>query len=105
MFPIAQSVIRIGRVPGNDLQLSGEKVSRRHVRIERDPGGLYRVTDLGSTNGTWLGDKRLTANQPEVWQPGETLRIGQFWLQLEAAARYDATRAYSAAGPGGRPLR
>ncbi|MCZ7545553.1 MAG: protein kinase [Anaerolineae bacterium] len=45
-------------------------VSRSHARLERGADGRYRITDLGSTNGTLLGDARLMPQVPEVWGPG-----------------------------------
>ena len=103
--PIRQNVLRIGRTPDNDLPLNAEKVSRHHARIERGPDGRYRITDLGSTNGTWLGDARLLSNTPEVWEFGQAVRIGNFWLKIEAASGQPATRAYSMSPVGaGRSL-
>lgn len=39
-----------------------EGVSHKHALIRRTESG-YEITDLGSTNGTWLNRKRLTPNQ------------------------------------------
>ncbi len=94
-FTIKQNVIRIGRTGDNEVALNAEKVSRNHARVERGPDGRYRITDLGSTNGTWLGDARLLANTPEVWEPGQMVRIGPFWLKLEQTSGQPMTRQYS----------
>ena len=52
-FVIASDVIRIGKAPENDLVLADEAVSRVHFEIVRDAKG-YLVSDLKSTNGTFL---------------------------------------------------
>ena len=51
-------VVTVGTSPDNDFALDDETVSRVHCRIEADEIG-YRVTDLGSKNGTFLGDSRV----------------------------------------------
>ncbi len=48
----------IGRHESNDLALDQGHASRRHARIERT-GNEFRIRDLGSTNGTWLGPRRI----------------------------------------------
>lgn len=51
---ISSSSMTIGRVDDNDIMLDDPKASRHHTRIEFD-GTTYRVVDLDSTNGTFLG--------------------------------------------------
>ncbi len=51
-------VIRIGAAEGNHFQLTDATVSRRHAEITRTPDGLV-LRDLGSTNGTFLGQVRI----------------------------------------------
>lgn len=85
IIPISKDVVTIGRDEDRDVKLEGKKVSRRHARIERGPDGKYRIVDLGATNGTWLGNALLISNVSEVWEYGETVRIGDYWMQLESA--------------------
>jgi DNA-binding NtrC family response regulator len=51
-------VIRIGASDGNHFLLTDTTVSRRHSEITRTPEGLV-LRDLGSTNGTFLGQVRI----------------------------------------------
>lgn len=51
-------------------------VSRQHAMITKDESG-YKVKDLSSTNGTWLNEVKLTAQQPYALQSGDILRLGQ----------------------------
>lgn len=71
----------IGRDPDNDIPLDDPKSSRRHARIEFD-GQSYRVVDLNSTNGTYLGGSRLIPGMPQVWGSETALRIGDSYLRL-----------------------
>src|SRR5438876_10935809 len=49
----------LGRSPSNDLVLAGEKVSRHHAIIQVHGENNVWLTDLGSSNGTYLNGKRL----------------------------------------------
>lgn len=72
----------IGRDESNDLVLDDPKVSRQHARLSSD-GQQYHLTDLNSTNGTFLDGRRLLPGIPVAWSPGQTVRIGGAWLRLE----------------------
>jgi uncharacterized repeat protein (TIGR01451 family) len=101
------SRLRVGREPDNDIVLNHASISRYHVIIEFD-GQNYVVTDLNSTNGTFLEQKRLAGESPEVWTPGENVRIGEIWLKLERAAQGQTTQAVAPPGVtqrGSRPTR
>lgn len=78
-------VIMIGRDPDHPIPLGGSKVSRHHAKIERHPDGSYTVTDLGSTNGTFMDDAKLLSHVPEPWTPKQILMVGDFRLRLEPA--------------------
>ncbi|MCB0036372.1 MAG: FHA domain-containing protein, partial [Anaerolineales bacterium] len=78
---IGNNPIILGRVPGCDMVLNNSRVSKRHCRIERQ-GSIIMVTDLNSTNGTFMDTRRLPANNPIQWN-GEALRIGSFVLSLQ----------------------
>lgn len=53
-------------------------VSREHVRFSVDASGLS-MSDLGSTNGTYVNDRRLTAGTLEE---GDQLMIGKYHLRV-----------------------
>jgi DNA-binding NtrC family response regulator len=61
-----------------ELRLGDPSVSRRHAAFEITPHGL-RVTDLGSTNGTFVGSVRVA----DAWVGGgQTLKVGGTSLQV-----------------------
>ena len=77
--------LTVGRTPGNDIQLSDRAASRHHARIVFD-GQTCTVTDLDSTNGTYLGNSKLLPGVSQPLPPGAALRIGGHWLRFEAQA-------------------
>ena len=50
----------IGRSDDCDVPIADPSASRRHARVEPGAGGGFRLFDLGSANGTWIGDRRVT---------------------------------------------
>lgn len=56
-------------------------VSRMHCRLHLEDNRIY-ITDLGSTNGTFVAGKRLEANQPEALRKGEELLLGRLSIQV-----------------------
>ena len=80
-FLLDREVIKIGRTPDNDITLPEDRVSRNHLEIRKTNGG-FTLTDLGSSNGSWLDGQQLLAQQAQEWEPGRTLRIGSFNFQL-----------------------
>ena len=51
-------------------------ISRMHAMIRQTKGG-YKITDLGSSNGTWLENQRLTAKQAYPLSSGDRIRLGR----------------------------
>ncbi|MEE4270553.1 MAG: FHA domain-containing protein, partial [Thermoanaerobaculales bacterium] len=56
------------------IRIESPKVSRRHARIVVD-GDTAVVEDVGSKNGTFVGDTRVTGQTPLAH--GDQLRLGQ----------------------------
>jgi eukaryotic-like serine/threonine-protein kinase len=80
---VNKPVLTVGRQPGSDILLADEGVSRQHLRVTQE-GARVLVTDLGSNNGTILAGSRLLPQATAEWQRGQSLRVGPFWLMLEA---------------------
>ncbi len=74
--------LTIGRSTGNDLVLDDQNASRRHAEIRRTSGTRYRVSDVGSANGSWLNGRRLTA--PKDLEDGDQITIGNVLLRYVA---------------------
>uniref|UniRef100_A0A0E0J668 FHA domain-containing protein n=1 Tax=Oryza nivara TaxID=4536 RepID=A0A0E0J668_ORYNI len=71
-FQIAsEAAVTVGRVPEQaDIVLSVATVSGTHARLEKKEGSLL-VTDLESTNGTYINERRLTPGFPTPIDPGD----------------------------------
>jgi hypothetical protein len=59
-----------------DVILPDDTVSRVHARIEHRTDGFY-VSDLYSTNGTWLNDERLESGSAILLKDGDVLKMGE----------------------------
>ena len=78
--------ITIGRDPNNTIALDGVRVSRNHARIASQDGQIS-LTDLGSSNGIGVRDKRLKGATSEL-KNGDHFVIDPFeftFSLLEAA--------------------
>lgn len=74
--------VNVGRVQGNDLMLPKGNVSKRHARLlYRD--GRFIVTDLKSTNGTYVNGRKIT--QATIVREGDKIYVGDFVLRIEAS--------------------
>lgn len=71
--------ILIGRANDSTLVLADDYASTRHARIALQDG-MWMVEDLGSTNGTYLGSRKLDG--PVPMEVGVPLRIGRTVLEL-----------------------
>ena len=73
----------VGTTPECELVLTDDRVSRRHVRVERCEGG-FEVEDLQSRNGTVYQGSQVTRAQ---LPPGATLKLGKTFLRIQALPR------------------
>src|SRR5258706_2964772 len=92
--------ITVGRLSSNQLMVSDPKASSRHATIS--PAGQgYRITDLGSTNGTFVNEQRLSPNTPLTLNPGDRIRIGDTTFTYEVAGAVPfAPTVYGSPGQG-----
>ena len=76
-FDIVQSALKFGRTKDNQVQINDMAVSNQHARIisEISDNGeiIYFLEDLGSTNGSFINDKKIEKQQ---LHNNDSLRIG-----------------------------
>lgn len=78
-LPLRGSGLLIGRSPDSTLVLEDDFASGRHARII-DIDGAWWIEDLGSTNGTFVGEQRVIEALP--LRPGDPIRIGRTTMEL-----------------------
>ena len=82
----------VGRVDDNMFQIGEPSVSSHHCEILRRGGDIV-IKDLNSTNGTFINNQKIAES---VLKPGQTLRLGNVELRLDAGAGGAAPAAASA---------
>lgn len=76
----------VGRNPDCDFVINNSGISRVHCKIELIDGKFY-ITDLGSSNGVFINDHRLTPNIKVPFSSNSTLSLGKFVCELHKHAR------------------
>jgi two-component system, NtrC family, sensor kinase len=72
-FLLRGSSITIGRDVGNQIQVHDTEVSRHHARIEIVDDKSLRLTDLGSSNGTFVNSRKVTS---QILRSGDRVQVG-----------------------------
>ncbi|MEU7846544.1 FHA domain-containing protein [Micromonospora parva] len=78
-FRMRAEIQVIGRAPSGQVVINDPHLSRRHAEVWLAPEGPS-LRDLGSTNGTWLNDRRIT--EVERLSDGDVIRLGRTELRL-----------------------
>lgn len=79
----------IGRADSNRVVLVDRKVSRRHAIIHCQGGQEFWLVDLGSSNGTFLNNRRLA--QPTRLRHGDRIAVGDFVVAFHQPASASET--------------
>jgi pSer/pThr/pTyr-binding forkhead associated (FHA) protein len=83
-YPLSESTATsIGRAKANDIMLEDVSISSQHCRV-RPENGRFVVHDLQSTNGTFVNDRRVTA---QALTEGDVIQVGETALQLKLEQR------------------
>lgn len=91
-FRMTNAETVVGRGSAADLQIDNAAISRVHARLERTAAGTLRVTDLGSTNGTYINGVPV---EVAVLCEGDNLSIGtKVTLSVRYASQEVAARSY-----------
>ena len=74
--------ILIGRDRFSDVWLKNPTVSSQHCRLNFD-SGMWAITDLGSTAGTWVNCEPIRPHEAVPLQSGDQIAVGGFQLKIE----------------------
>ena len=91
----------IGRAP-DAVAIHDQTVSSHHARITLGPNGQGEIEDLGSTNGTWILGRRITA--PHAFAAGTEVRCGAARWVIERGDPAVPTAPAPSGGGGSRPF-
>ncbi|HBE04480.1 MAG: hypothetical protein A2096_08625 [Spirochaetes bacterium GWF1_41_5] len=74
--------IYIGRDESNDIPCKDDPlVSRKHALIEKI-SDIYYISDLGSTNGTYVNNQPAPKGKKIKLRAGDTIRVGKLELKI-----------------------
>jgi pSer/pThr/pTyr-binding forkhead associated (FHA) protein len=80
----------LGRGPGVDLTFHDDEMSSQHAALEFS-GEAFRISDLGSTNGTFVNGKPVQARE---LASGDRIELGRHLFQLRLEERERQPRVY-----------
>jgi hypothetical protein len=82
--------VTVGRGPDNDVVISDDSVSKLHAYFRVMDGRLgLALSDAGSTNGTWVGERRLSpSGEPREVAPGTRIRFARVELTAVASGAF-----------------
>ena len=98
IMEVRSPLAHVGRGAHNDIVVSDESVSDSHAKLQRREDGWY-VVDMGSTNGTYVGGRRIEAEAPLIGAPDVRLGGVKFIFrgpQGAAGGNASQTRAIAA---------
>jgi hypothetical protein len=83
--------VTLGRSRDNDVWINDAEVSKHHAKLLVGANGAVQISDIGSTNGTFLNAKRIDNNVPCALKTYDSVQFGRAGkLQfLDAASFFD----------------
>lgn len=84
LLEFSRNEIIIGRDPECDMVLKQPTLSRRHIRIMKRSADEYELTDLNSSNGTYVTSvgSRIPTGESVIVSKGANIQVGGIELQL-----------------------
>ena len=86
-FPFVKESMSIGRKPENDIHIDNLGVSGNHAKIDKT-GFAYTLTDLQSTNGTFVNEKKIVSHS---LKHGDSITIGKHVVLFLASEKHNDT--------------
>ena len=81
-IPITHWENVIGRAKSCDIEMEDLGVSRNHATLIRDQRGGWTITDLGSSNGTFVNGYKLKPWETALLKPGDEVTLGRMLCTL-----------------------
>lgn len=74
-FFITQPEMTIGRDPAADISVADQSISRKHAKVIKAQGKIT-LTDLGSSNGTFVNDKKVNSGETVALAKEDMVKLG-----------------------------
>ncbi|HLE00880.1 MAG TPA: GGDEF domain-containing protein [Bdellovibrionota bacterium] len=87
-FFLTQNEMTIGRDPAADITVADQSISRTHAKLTKE-GSQVRLTDLGSSNGTHVNDKKVNPGDSVILEKEDMIRIGSSILKFLPAGELE----------------
>jgi adenylate cyclase len=88
IFYLTKDKVVIGKLPENDIELNDNTVSRQHCQLQRFGKG-YRLTDLKSTNGSFINGQPV---QNKALAVGDKITVGRTIITYLAVSKEESYR-------------
>lgn len=98
-FPLRNGETTVGRDPSSHIWFESLKVTWRHARVTVE-GDTASIEDLGSTNGTYVGGKRI--NNRTTLRDGHVITVGDITLSFRGSPAKRAKTNTMSSPPEGR---
>jgi predicted component of type VI protein secretion system len=72
----------VGRSPSCDIVVSNSLVSKKHAMIQKIKDDFF-ITDLESTNGTFVNSVRVPTGKYIKIEPGDHIKVGKVVLKFQ----------------------
>jgi pSer/pThr/pTyr-binding forkhead associated (FHA) protein len=82
-FEIRTPLTHVGRGEHNDIAIADDSVSDSHAKIQKRDAGWF-VVDMGSTNGTYVGGRRIDGEKQLIGSPD--IRFGGIKMTFQVSA-------------------
>ncbi len=99
-FPLTQGEYDLGSSSDCAIRISHPTVSRRHASVVVDDQGVH-LTDLGSSNGTRVGNTKIKVQIPV--EPGLPIRFGSVDARIEVVGEDDLAAGIAIEGSAAEP--
>jgi hypothetical protein len=81
-IPVTQTLITIGRAPGNNIILQDHQVSRHHAKISYN-AQRFAITDLASRNGTFVNGTQLKSDPHIINIEEDIITISNYTIHIQ----------------------
>lgn len=72
---LTQDEMTLGRDSAADITVSDQGISRKHAKFTKENGQVY-ITDLGSSNGTFINDKKIGPGEKTALEKEDMVKLG-----------------------------